>query len=177
MKLNTLTKLGALAITLILTGCAETEVRELNHKHAKGSEFSMALANEYRQLANDEMLNEYDDFNAEHFAKKGERAAMGNGESVMPDELSSRELPKNLMNELTKARADLIRALDRHGRANHPIAAAKAQRAFDEWLEEAEERWESKETSMSRKTFYDNLKKMRCGHGCKHRFHHKGKES
>ena len=61
------------------------------------------------------------------------------GEAVQPDLVESRDLQSDNVEELSAARARLMAALDQTGRKKAPWQAARAQTAFDCWLERAEE--------------------------------------
>ena len=72
-----------------------------------------------------------------HFAFKAVDSAKG--ENVLPDEIASRTIPANLVDEFSLSRARLMGALEQGGRRNAPWKAAEAQTAFDCWLERTEE--------------------------------------
>ncbi len=155
-----LAKLGVVALTAMIAGCAEYEVRKLDKMQPTGSDFSKALASEYRSVAIHEIREFYDDTDSEHFAMKGKEAAAGKGEQVMPDQPASRELPATAVPEVTAAHERLVSALTCHGRAKAPIFAAAAQANFDLWMEELEERWQKNCINMARLDFYENLRKV-----------------
>lgn len=153
-------KWGALAATaaVLSTGCAEYELRKLDKMQPQGSEFSQTLAKEYKNLSAKEIRINYDDTSSMHFAEKGQEAAKGNGESVLPDEIKSLELPSSKTPEFEKARARLVSALKCNGRKDAPKFSAKAQAEFDNWAEEAEERFQVKCIEEARLAFYENLR-------------------
>ena len=70
-----------------------------------------------------------------HFEFKAVDAAKG--ELVLPDAVESRWLAADRAEELAAARARLLAALDQSGRDKAPEPAARAQVAFDCWLEQA----------------------------------------
>ena len=149
----------AAAAAILSTGCAEYELRKLDKmKPYQGSEFSQNLAKEYQNLSVKEIRWNYDDFSSMHFAEKGQEAAKGNGESVMPDEIASLELPLSVTPEFTTARARLVSALKCNGRKDAPLYSAKAQAEFDSWAEEAEERFQTNCIEEARLAFYENLR-------------------
>lgn len=71
-----------------------------------------------------------------HFGRKA--VASAKGQNVQPDQTALRRLPAGAAGELDAARARLIAALDANGRRTAPADAAKAQVAFDCWLERTE---------------------------------------
>ncbi len=153
-------KLSVVALAVLTTGCAEYEVRKLHSMTPEGSAFSKALAHEYKDMSIREIRRFYDDTDAEHFAMKGQEAAGGRGEQVMPDELSMREVPATALQEVSEARARLVSALQCNGRAKAPVFAAAAQANFDLWVEELGERWQLNCIRKARLDFYENLRKM-----------------
>ena len=80
---------------------------------------------------------DYDFSDFDHFARKTVTSAKGL--KVMPDMVSLRELTPEQVDELTAARARLMAGLDGEGRRKAPLAMARAQVAFDCWLEQEEE--------------------------------------
>lgn len=160
LEIKQIAKIGVLAAAVFTVGCAEYEVRKLHKMEATGDEFSKALAGEYKNFATHEIRTHYDDTDAEHFAIKGQQAAAGNGSSVEPEVLSTRELEATKLPELTKERARLVSALQCKGRANAPMLAAKAQLHFDEWVEQAEERWQLSHIQDARLDYYENIRKV-----------------
>ncbi|CCG41883.1 OmpA family protein [Magnetospirillum molischianum] len=98
-----------------------------------GPAFTRALFDEYRDLAKFEALEEYDWINAAVFARKGLRAA--NGEVVAPEDLAAWDIPAERVAELTAARARLVGYLSTGAADRMPAVAAKAQAAFDCWVE------------------------------------------
>jgi OOP family OmpA-OmpF porin len=82
------------------------------------------------------MTSEYDHSDYWHFAFKAVDSAKG--EMVLPDTIESRHLQPDNVEELSAARARLMAALDQTGRKKAPWQAAKAQTAFDCWLERSE---------------------------------------
>lgn len=162
MKVNVkhIAKLGVLAAAVFTVGCAEYEVRKLHKMQATGDAFSQALAGEYKKFATHEIREHFDDTDAEHFAIKGQIAAAGNGASVEPEVLSTRELEATKVPELSKERARLVSALTCKGRSMAPVMAAKAQLHFDEWVEQSEERWQTSHIKDARLDYYENIRQV-----------------
>ncbi len=148
----------ATAAALLSTGCAEYELRKLDKMQPQGSEFSKNLSKEYRNLSAKELRWNYDDTSAMHFADKGQEAAKGNGDSVLPDEIAALELPDHVKPEFVDARARLVSALKCNGRTKAPEYSSKAQAEFDNWAEEAEERFQTSCIAEARLSFYENLR-------------------
>jgi OOP family OmpA-OmpF porin len=73
-----------------------------------------------------------------HFARKA--VASAKGIFVQPDELALRQIPEDRVEELQAARARLMAAFDEDARRIAPLASARAQAAFDCWLEQEEEK-------------------------------------
>ncbi|MGB0935182.1 MAG: OmpA family protein [Alphaproteobacteria bacterium] len=152
--------LGLVGAALFLTGCAEHQLRKLHSMTPTGSAFSQALTKEYKDLATKEQRWNYDDIDSELFSLKGQDAAAGNGESVMPENPLDWEVPMTKMPEVEKAHKRLVSALKCNGRTKAPVKAAMAQRKFDEWVEEAEERFQLACMEGARLDFYENLRQV-----------------
>lgn len=122
----------------LLTGCSVYgNLEELQNTDPQGIAFTKALAKEYQKFSEFEMFKMYDYVDADHFARKGLRAA--GGEMVPPEEPADWRLPKDRVGVLTAARERLMKALDGVGREKHPMEAAVAQAKFDCWVEQQEE--------------------------------------
>ncbi len=153
-------KIGVISAAVLSAGCAEYEVRKLHDMTPQGSSFSKALADEYKGFSTHEIRARYDDPDAAHFAMKGQDAAAGLGEKVMPETLADWALPTTTMPEFKKSRARLVSALKCNGRDKAPVLSAKAQSNYDQWIEQAEERWETQCINSARLDFYENLRKV-----------------
>jgi OOP family OmpA-OmpF porin len=71
--------------------------------------------------------------------------------------MAKRELPKNKVGELSKARARLMAALGAGARDNAPIQAANAQVNFDCWMQEQEENFQPEDIARCRSGFTQSL--------------------
>lgn len=162
LNLKSKIRLGArvsvLAIALSLTGCAEYELRKLHNMEPQGSEFTQALTTEYKHFSTHEQREFFDTGDVEHFAMKGQKAAMG--EEVEPEMLENWELPASVMPELKAARARLMSALTCQGREKAPKLSAAAQASFDAWVEQVSEKWQMHHIRHARLSFYENMRKI-----------------
>ena len=130
--------IGLVGGAVLLAGCSVYgNLEELQKTEPQGTAFTKALAKEYQKFSEFEMFEMHDYIDADHFARKGLRAAAG--EVVLPEELGNWSLPADRVDLLAAARARLIKALDAGGRENHPTEAAVAQAKFDCWVEQQEE--------------------------------------
>ena len=103
-----------------------------------GTAFTKALFTEYQAAAKYEAQVEYEWDDAAVFARKGLRAATG--EVVAPEELGVNwTVPAGRVKEVSDARARLIGYFGNGSRERVPAASAKAQAAFDCWVEEEAE--------------------------------------
>lgn len=149
--------------TLVFNACApgdtSKEVRALNENRPVGGPFTAQLAFEYRQLANalSKHFFNFDSPDAFHFARKGTLAAAG--ENVMPEPLNDWKLQASTMEPLRIARGRLIQAFDNAGREIAPTEMAKAQVAFDCWLENQEDKWIRTDFNC-RRLFDQNMQKV-----------------
>ncbi|RMD70428.1 MAG: OmpA family protein [Gammaproteobacteria bacterium] len=78
---------------------------------------------------------------------------MDRGEMVEPERLSQRILPAYAIQDLLYARLRLMRAFDRGARTRLPRLAAKAQAAFDCWMENQEENTQPQDVNRCRAKF------------------------
>ena len=102
----------------------------------QGSAFSQGLRAGYLNEA--DLENEAGDWgDYDHYARKAVTAAKGL--NVQPDMVSLRTLSPEEVDEMTAARARLMAGLDGDGRRKAPLALARAQVAYDCWLEQLEE--------------------------------------
>ena len=101
-------------------------------------DFERALSNDYNALSQSE-LAQGDTRDAETYARRASDAAAGN--PTAPDQVELRRpfLKEHYVADLTQARARLVTALEATGRTDAPAAAARAQSAYDCWLEQASE--------------------------------------
>ncbi|MPY69515.1 MAG: OmpA family protein [Alphaproteobacteria bacterium] len=126
-----------LAIATALAGsvaaCVSSDVRKMT---AEGSSFDQGLYSGYLALAEAE-YDETDIKDGRVFTERARQSALGAPPS--PESLGARKLPAIHAGELSEARARLTTALDGGAPARAPADAAKAQVAFDCWMQEAEE--------------------------------------
>lgn len=71
-----------------------------------------------------------------HFGRKA--VASARGQNVQPDMVKLRRIAEGAVGEFEAARSRLLAALDANGRRTAPADAAKAQVAYDCWLERTE---------------------------------------
>ena len=112
------------------------EIDAVRTMEPQGPAFNQGLRSGYLDYT-DTMTEEYDYSDYWHFVFKAVNSAKG--EQVEPDLVGSRHLIEGDVEELSAARARLMAALDQTGRKKAPAPAARAQTAFDCWLEKAEE--------------------------------------
>jgi len=89
-------------------------------------------------------------------------AAVARGITVLPEEISARNLPQDAVIPLTKARKRLMRAIEhpesKNDRTAKELAAAQTQ--FDCWMEKQEENFQNDQIKACRKGFKTALKKV-----------------
>lgn len=102
-----------------------------------GTAFTQALFQEYQAYTKSQITTEVEWVDASNTARKGLRA--GAGEVVAPDELGSQKVPPTRIPELTAARSRLMGYFNGGATERVPAASAKAQVAFDCWLEQEAE--------------------------------------
>lgn len=140
----------------LLSACADQwNVDAVQKLPVTGGDFNKTLHQEYVKLAASEKA-QGDWRDAAYFLRRAESAARG--EKVLPQAVAERELAADKATELSKARVDLLSALDAGGREKAPTMAAKAQAAgFDCWMEQQEEGHQPEDIAACKKAFSDNL--------------------
>lgn len=128
----TISLLGSCA--MLLGACSTDLERSQAAAPAGGSEFNRALNGHYRDMASNQWDGQRDFTGSEHFARKS--MAAGRSETVQPDNVVP-NLPVRLEPELISARARLIATFNGGATTRAPATAARAQAAFDCWLDEA----------------------------------------
>ena len=137
-----ITRWVGLAATAALAACATpsdvSDVQSiLGSRASGGTPFTQSLFQEYQAYTRLQTQTEVEWVDASETARKGLRA--GAGEAVLPDQLSQRNVPASAVPELTAARARLMGYFEGGATQRVPAAAAKAQVAFDCWLEQEAE--------------------------------------
>ncbi len=148
-------RIGPVAALMTLGACAGTDIEMMRSIETKGTAFTRALAEEYREITLFEKDEMYDWSDAGRFARKGLRAA--NGEVVEPEQIGDWNLPSDGVDELTRARAQLVALLDKTARDKAPETAAHAQGRFDCWIEQKEENHQPEHIAACRDAFYAAL--------------------
>jgi OOP family OmpA-OmpF porin len=156
--MRALSVLGVATALGLLAGCSSDIEQVRNVQPTGGSEFTRALAEEYKQFAIFEADTMFDWPDAGYFARKGLAAA--NGEVVLPEDLANWDIPVGMVDELSSARARLITVLDAGARDTNPVLAARAQGRFDCWVENAEENHQPMAIQACRDEFYTALEQL-----------------
>ncbi len=142
------------ATAMILAGCGGLELQRAQGLKPGGSEFSKNLYSGYIGLSKSE-YGEGDYQDSDTFAMRASSAA--GGKPGQPEEMASRELPKNKVAELSDARARLMAALGAGARDKAPMQAANAQVMFDCWMQEQEENFQPPDIARCRAGFMKAL--------------------
>ncbi len=123
-----------------------------------GSDFNKNLHSGYMELATAER-QEYDWRDSSYFSSKALAAAKG--ETVLPDSLGSRKLPKESVAELSGAHAQLTAALQGGAAVRAPADAARAQVSFDCWMQEQEENHQPSDWAACRDVFNQAMARLK----------------
>ena len=140
-----LTRSAGLALLTLsgfaLSACYTTDIERVAQTATTGiaDPYDKALTEEYQALARYEARQMYDWPDATHFARKGLQAAAG-GEPV-PERTVAWKLAFN-QDRLNDARNRLAALISAGAKQSHPAEAARAQAAFDCWVEQVEEGWQ-----------------------------------
>ena len=130
--------LALMVAGLGLAGC-NSSLDIAKQKTPTADVFEKTLYQQYIILSQSEH-DEYDRRDGTKFANRAIAAAIGS--PSQPEALSARKIPIEFHGELLAARRQLVEALDAGGRQKAPEHAARAQAAFDCWLQEREENFQ-----------------------------------
>lgn len=144
-----------LLVAILCGGCAETSLNKLTKTTPQGSQFTIALAQEYLNFANRESSTYYDQFSSHHFARKGLEAA--HGTVVAPEALERWRIPAKNRDELAQARDRLLLAINSNAPADHARELAQAQVNFDCWVEELDENHQPQNIEFCRSNYYQAI--------------------
>lgn len=117
--------------------------------------FSRLLAIEYLSLSNYEYHEMGDKADGKYFFSKASLASKG--EYPLPEDLECWTVPRKNYHDLKWAREDFMDMAYNDGMVNDPVNMAKAQVAFDCWLEQQAEVDGAEEAAICRKEFQDRL--------------------
>ncbi len=138
-------------IAPLLAGCLRFSLETLQKTTPAGTPFQKALTREYQRLSEKEAAL-YDWVEAEHFARKGLRAA--GGEAVAPDDPENRSIADTMLSSVMEARRQLISIVTDAVKEKHPQESAQAQAAYECWIEELEEEWQIEHITACRDDFF-----------------------
>lgn len=151
------TVLIAVSAAFIIAGCAAQGTRYLTVEKMTPPEhlYQQTLFQQYLELAREQAARaDYAD--SDVFA--GRAAAVADGMTVMPEEISARSLPDKRVASLAAARKRLMRAFDHpDARVRVPYMLATAQTQFDCWMEKQEENIQPDEIAICRNHFFAAL--------------------
>jgi outer membrane protein OmpA-like peptidoglycan-associated protein len=135
-------------VALLVSGCSYyPALEDWDRDVVLEDEFSSGLRQGYVELADSE-LAQGDRSDAGHYRYKVQSIARGM--SIDPEGLSTRKIPTEKINELAEARNFLMTAFARDAKNTAPVKAAEAQVAFDCWVEQQEENFQSEDIKSCR---------------------------
>tara|TARA_R110002126_G_scaffold63684_6_gene163211 strand:+ start:2982 stop:3845 length:864 start_codon:yes stop_codon:yes gene_type:complete len=133
----------------LLSACSGTLIQAENAA-APADPFARALHAGYLDLARGE-LDESDFADTAAFAARA--VASSAGTPPPPENFGARRLPAEKLPELAAARTQLMTALERGAAGSAPDQAARAQLAFDCWMQEQEENFQAADIAACRDRF------------------------
>lgn len=133
----------------LLSACSGTLIQAENAA-SPADPFARALHAGYVELARGE-LDETDFADAKAFAARAVASSAGN--PPPPENFGARRLPAEKLPELVRARDRLITALERGAAQSAPEQAARAQLAFECWMQEQEENFQPDDIAACRDRF------------------------
>ncbi len=139
-----------LALGLFVSACT-TDIESARKLILNGEDFTLLLAENYRDLAIFEADRMYDWPDASRYAQKA--LAASKGVPPPPESLADWHLPAEQVPVLGRARAHLIAAFEAGFALTDPAQAATAQSSFDCWVEQLEEGWQTSHIKECRDAF------------------------
>ncbi len=146
---------GGAAVAAALAGACTADLAELRETKPTGSAFTQSLTGEYLSFAAFEADEMQDWRDSGRFARKGLRTA--GGETVPPEDPDKWQVNDAKRQELSRSRDRLLTALAAGAGEQAPGPAARAQAAFDCWLEQEEEGYQPAHIEACRKRFLASL--------------------
>lgn len=137
----------------LLSACSGT-LTQADRAAPAADPFSAALQTGYAALAHEE-LSESDFGDADSFAARSLAAA--GGKPPAPENFDSRRIPAEKLPALVDARTRLLAVLNSGARKSAPGEAADAQLAFDCWMQEQEENFQTDDIAACRDRFTSTL--------------------
>lgn len=142
---------AGLMVAGLLAGCAgDVDFKAIEALPKPDPGFQKALGDAYVEYARVE-ATEYDRADANMFADKARRAYAN--EDVQPNRVDERDIAAPFVADLETARDNLLGAFARAGRTLAAAEMARAQAAFDCWLQEQEEGHQPVDIKACRDTF------------------------
>lgn len=143
--------------TVSVAACTTASLQELRQATPKGSPFQIALAREYLGFSESE-AKQYDWGSSKYFADKGLQAAYG--QDTTPEEAVKWGVEAAFLEELNKARAELIAILTPETITAKPDLSARAQFFYDCWVEQQDEGWQVEDITSCKQGFYKSLNEL-----------------
>lgn len=137
----------------LLSACSGTLI-QAERATPPNDPFAAALQTGYTTLAREE-LAESDFGDADTFAVRALKAAAG--KPPAPENFGARKIPAEKLPALVDARNKLLAVLDNGARTSQPGQAANAQLAFDCWMQEQEENFQTGDIAVCRDRFTASL--------------------
>lgn len=122
--------------SLALGACTRWDLAPVEQQPAPADPFQAALKQAYLENAAFER-NELDWGDLVYYRDKAE--AVGQGQVVMPQAVAERELPAEMVGGFEAERQRIVALYEGRGRQRAAMELAKAQAAFDCWIEQQEE--------------------------------------
>ncbi len=146
--------LAVLSVPLFLAACSGMQLSKAEKVEPIGTLYQVSLYNGYLEQARTEFA-ESDYADSDRFADRA--IFVGAGNNIGPEGLNSRDIPSSARSDLSDARIRLT-ALMGQGAINHiPALMARAQVAFDCWMQEQEENFQPDDIAACRGQFFGAL--------------------
>ncbi len=131
--------IAAVGLAAFTAACGFADRDGIANMEPQGDAFARGLHAGYIVVADAER-KEHDWADGDHFLAKAK--AVASGATVYPDEVESREIPADKVDELRAARERFFNAANLGGLLRFPSDMARAQVSYDCWLQEQEENFQ-----------------------------------
>ncbi len=146
--------LAVISVPLFLAACSGMQLGKAEKIEPIGTLYQVSLYKGYLEQARTEFA-EADYADSDRFAERA--MFVGAGTNIGPEGLNSRDIPASARADLSDARIRLT-ALMGQGAINHiPALMARAQVAFDCWMQEQEENFQPRDIAACRGQFFGAL--------------------
>lgn len=148
-----------LTLPFLISACSISDVAQLKSREITKTDYRSHLAEKYRHLSVFESEQMMDHIDAGLFARKG-LAALDTPTPPVPENPGQWSIDDVYLPAIMAAQKQLLTALSLTLHNRHPEAMAEAVTAFDCWLEQAEEGWQTDHIAACQQRFEEAVQAL-----------------